>query len=84
MSAIQSSGRADLASVYRNIFGENLKASRAEKTELFKKLNMFGIGGETSNRVDNLLVYGADDPAYAADYARLVLSDPIVASCSSS
>lgn len=74
--AIQSSGRADLASVYRNIFGENLKASRAEKTELFKKLNMFGIGGETSNRVDNLLVYGADDPAYAADYARLVLSDP--------
>ncbi len=75
--AIQSSGRADLASVYRNIFGENLKASRAEKTELFKKLNMFGIGGETSNRVDNLLVYGADDPAYMDDYRRLVLSDPI-------
>lgn len=75
--AIQQSGRADLASVYRNIFGENLKQSRAEKTELFKKLNLFGIGAETSNRVDNLLVYGADDPAQAEPYAELVLSDPI-------
>src|SRR3546814_17697147 len=65
---IQQSGRSDLASIYRNIFGENLKASRAEKTELFKKLNIFGIGAETSNRVDNLLVYGADDPAYAEAY----------------
>lgn len=74
---IQKSGRADQASVYRNIFGENLKPSRAEKTELFKKLNMFGIGAETSNRVDNLLVYGADDPAYMQDYGRLVLCDPV-------
>lgn len=74
---IQSSGRADLASIYRNIFGENLKPSRAEKTELFKKLNLFGIGSETSNRVDNLLVYGADDPAQAEHYAKLVQSDQI-------
>jgi hypothetical protein len=74
---IQKSGRTDLASIYRNIFGENLKPSRAEKTELFRKLNSFGIGAETSNRVDNLLVYGADDPAHTADYAVLVLSDPI-------
>jgi len=74
---IQKSGRTDLASIYRNIFGENLKTSRAEKTELFRKLNSFGIGAETSNRVDNLLVYGADDPAHTADYAVLVLSDPI-------
>ncbi|MGI4796552.1 MAG: hypothetical protein ACRYG8_21325 [Janthinobacterium lividum] len=74
---IQQDGKVDQASVYRNIFGENLKPSKAEKTDLFKKLNMFGIGGETSNRVDNMLVYGADDPAYVDDYATLVLSDPI-------
>ncbi|SEG64603.1 hypothetical protein SAMN04488144_13244 [Methylobacterium sp. 190mf] len=74
---IQAAGTIDQASVYRNIFGENLSASRAEKTELFRKLNAFGIGAETSNRVDNLLVYGADDPAFAADYAQLVLADPI-------
>lgn len=75
--AIVASGRADLASVYRNVFGENLRPSRAEKTELFKKLNVFGIGSETSNRVDNLLVYGADDPAYTMAYEKLVLRDPI-------
>lgn len=75
--AIVNSGRADLASIYRNIFGENLRSSKAEKTELFRKLTMFGIGAETSNRVDNLLVYGADDPVYADDYAQLVLSDPV-------
>lgn len=74
---IQQNGRTDLGSLYRNIFGENLKPSRAEKTELFKKLNLFGIGAETSNRVDNLLVYGADDPAYADAYEELVLSDRI-------
>ena len=72
---IVASGKADLASVYRNVFGENLKASRAEKTEPFKKLNLFGIGAETSNRVDNLLVYGADDPVYAEDYEALVRRD---------
>jgi hypothetical protein len=75
--SIVQSGRVDLASIYRNIFGENLRPSKAEKTELFRKLNAFGIGSETSNRVDNLLVYGADDPAYAEDYAKLVLADPI-------
>ena len=74
---IVQEGRADLASIYRNIFGENLRPSKAEKTELFRKLNTFGIGAETSNRVDNLLVYGADDPAYREDYQRLVLSDPV-------
>lgn len=68
---------ADRASVYRNVFGENLRPSKAEKTELFRKLNAFGIGAETSNRVDNLLVYGADDPVQAEDYATLVLADPV-------
>ena len=73
--AIVSAGSLENASLYRNVFGENLKRRRAEKTELFRKLNAFGIGGETSNRVDSLLVYGADDPALADQYAALVLSD---------
>lgn len=75
--ALQDAGHLDLASIYRNIFGENLKPSRAEKTELFRKLNAFGIGAETSNRVDNLLVYGADDPVFKADYDELVVSDSV-------
>lgn len=74
---IVEEGKTDLASIYRNIFGENLRPSRAEKTELFRKLNAFGIGAETSNRVDNLLVYGADDPAYREDFEQLVLADTV-------
>jgi hypothetical protein len=66
-----------LASIYRNVFGENLLARRAEKTDLFRKLNSFGIGSETSNRVDDLLVYGADDPDLYETYKALVLADPI-------
>ncbi len=74
---ILASGSLDQASVYRNIFGENLKPRRAEKSDLFRKLNAFGIGGEASNRVDNLLVYGADDPALEAPYRDLVINDPV-------
>ena len=74
---ILAKGSLDHASVYRNIFGENLKPRRAEKSDLFRKLNAFGIGGETSNRVDNLLVYGADDPALETSYRELILSDPV-------
>lgn len=72
---IVAAGSAEQASLYRNVFGENLKPRRAEKTELFRKMSSFGIGGETSNRVDSLLVYGADDPALAQHYAELVLAD---------
>jgi hypothetical protein len=72
---VSARGVLDQASIYRNVFGENLKPKHAEKLELFRKLNAFGIGGETSNRVDSLLVYGADDPALTAAYSALVLAD---------
>lgn len=75
--SIIAAGTVEQASLYRNVFGENLKPRRAEKTELFRKLNSFGIGGETTNRADSLLVYGADDPALLDRYSELVLSDPI-------
>ena len=35
---IVAAGTVDQASLYRNVFGENLKPRRAEKTELFRKL----------------------------------------------
>jgi hypothetical protein len=43
-----SQERLHLASIDRNVFGENLSPRRAEKTDLFRKLNSFGIGSETS------------------------------------
>lgn len=68
---------AERASPYRNVFGGNLKPGRAERTEPFRNLNLFGIGSETSNKVDNILVYGADDPALAETYRALVQSDQV-------
>ena len=74
---LASAGTAERASPYRNVFGGNLRASRAERTEPFRKLNLFGIGSETSNKVDNMLVYGADDPALVDTYRDLVQSDQV-------
>jgi hypothetical protein len=74
---VVAKGLLHQASVYRNVFGENLTPRRAEKSDLFRKLNGFGIGGETSNQVDSLLVYGADDPTLADAYQQLVLNDAV-------
>lgn len=37
----------------------------------------FGVGEETTNGADGLLVYGKDDSRLQADFERLVASDPI-------
>jgi hypothetical protein len=63
------------ASLYRNIFGENLPERRQESTEVFQVLRSFGIGVETSNQIDNILIFGADDPELEALYKNLVLAD---------
>jgi hypothetical protein len=76
-------GTLGMASAYRNIFGDNLKRSRAQKTDPFRKLASFNIGGETSSRIDSLLVYGADDPELDSAYQELVLSDPVYGGTSS-
>lgn len=74
---ILAAGTADMASVYRNLFGENVSARRRETTAVFDTMGRFGIGNETSNRIDAMLVYGADDPELRPLFDRLVLSDPI-------
>jgi hypothetical protein len=77
VAELAAAGTAEQASPYRNVFGGNLRPSRAERTEPFRKLNLFGIGAETSNKVDNMLVYGADDPTLVETYRALVQSDQV-------
>lgn len=62
-------------SIYRNVFGENLTERRREATEVFSTLGRFGIGNETSNKIDNILIFGNDDPELKDLYQELVLSD---------
>ncbi len=76
VSEIIAAETTSLASLYRNIFGENLPERRRESTEVFKVLRGFGIGAETSNQIDNILIFGADDPELQPLYTDLVLSDP--------
>jgi hypothetical protein len=68
-------GTAHLASVYRNAFGENLPETRREGITVFDVLRRFGIGEETSNRIDNLIVYGHDDPELRPSFDALLGAD---------
>jgi hypothetical protein len=69
------SNRAALGSIYSNLLGGNLSASRRASTDVTEVLGRFGIGEETSNRVDNLLVFGGDEPNLQPTFDRLVRVD---------
>ena len=74
---IQESGRIGKASVYANAFGTNLPKRRASDRPVFKAMASFGVGDETTNAADGLLVYGKDDSRLQADFERLVAVDPV-------
>jgi hypothetical protein len=74
---IQRAGSTSGASVYQNLFGENLPERQRSNREVFDKLNRVGIGTETSNRIDRLLTYGPDDPDLQPDYDALVAFDTL-------
>jgi len=65
-------GRAHLADIHQNLFGANLTPARRESLEIFEFLNRFGIGDETTNRIDNILVFGASDETLRPYYDSLV------------
>lgn len=74
---IQESGNIGKASVYANAFGANLPKRRASDRPVFKAMASFGVGEETTNAADGLLVYGKDDSRLQEDFARLVAVDPV-------
>ena len=74
---IVAEGRQALATPYGNVLGENLTASRRDSTEVFEVLNRFGLGEETSNRIDSILIYGADDDSLKPLFDTFVQSDPM-------
>jgi len=73
----QDAGTTERSSLYDNVFGANLPRRRALDRPVFRALASFGIGEETSNGADGLLVYGADDVKLTDSFFRLVGSDPI-------
>jgi hypothetical protein len=67
----------DRASVYGNAFGANLPKRRLADRPVFKAMAAFGVGDETTNGADGLLVYGKDDVKLAPAFARLIGNDPV-------
>src|SRR5450830_9760 len=77
VAKIQEKGSIENASIYGNVFGSNLPTRRAMSRPVFRALASFGIGTETTNASDGLMVYGNDDPKLVQAFNRLLLSDPI-------
>lgn len=77
VAKIQEGGDIGKASVYANAFGSNLPKRRASDRPVFKAMSSFGVGEETTNAVDGLLVYGKDDSRLQTDFDRLVGCDPV-------
>ena len=73
---IQERDAVERASIYDNAFGVNLKRRAATKP-VFRALAAFGVGSETTNGTDGLLIYGADDPKLQDAFGIHVGADPI-------
>lgn len=77
VAKIQEGGKIGKASIYANAFGANLPKRRASDRPVFKAMASFGVGEETTNAVDGLLVYGKDDSRLQPDFDRLVAIDSV-------
>ena len=58
---VLSRGTRHRSSLYSNLFGANLSNTKRESLEIFDYLGRFGIGHETTNRIDNILIFGSQD-----------------------
>lgn len=63
------------ASLFSNVFGGNLSDIRRESLEVFDYLNRFRVGRETSNRVDNILIFGEADENLRPYFDELLRAD---------
>ena len=72
---VVESGQVAMASIYNNIFGGNLTEHRRNSHDIYEQLGRFRIGHETSNRVDNLLIYGDSDLQLKKYFDQFLSSD---------
>ena len=70
-----AAGEIAKGAIYNNIFGGNLSDRRRNSIAVFNYFNRFQIGYETNNRIDNLLIFGADDDFVKEEYETLIGSD---------
>jgi hypothetical protein len=73
----QRTRTASRGSLYGNIFGANLSETRRESLPVFEYLNRFRIGYETSNRIDNILIFGDADDELRLYFDQFLSSDEL-------
>jgi hypothetical protein len=75
-NTIGKSNTAHKAALHRNLFGENLTVSHRRKREVYRFLSMLRVGDETTNDLDELLIFGTRDEELKSEHDDLVLPDP--------
>ena len=75
VATLVRSGTVAKASLYNNVFGGNLLETRRDGITVFNYLNRFRIGYETSNRIDNILIFGAADEELQPHFEQLLVND---------
>jgi hypothetical protein len=73
---IASSGMAHEAALHRTLFGENLTKGSRAKREIYRFFSMLHIGEETTNDLDEILIFGTRDEELRPAYDELVSPDP--------
>jgi hypothetical protein len=63
------------ASLYNNIFGGNLPEIRRQSITIFDYLERFHIGYETTNIIDNILIFGESDETLKGYFEEFVGKD---------
>ena len=63
------------ASLYNNIFGGNLSENRRQSITIFDYFDRFQLGYETSNRVDNILIFGEGDDHLGKYFETFIKGD---------
>jgi len=64
------------AALHRTLFGEHLGPITRSKREVYRFLSMLQIGAETTNDLDELLIFGAYDQQLELPYSEIVARDP--------
>jgi len=75
IQGILASGTRAEGCLYSNVFGGNLPERRRLSLAVFDFLDRLQIGAETTNRIDNLIIFGEDDETARDDYQSLIASD---------
>lgn len=75
VSSVIGAGTRSQASLYNNLFGGNLPEGRRDNSIIFEYLERFQLGRETSNRFDNILIFGESHEHLQEQFNRLVAAD---------